>query len=273
MITRNWKMKRVASIIMPLLIMAFYQNTDAQLIRSQTAQAERDTLKAHLKKAQLLARQGNTDEASKIYLNIMEKDPDSKEAVMGWLIANMKKTITGEEDAIKSLGELSGKYPGNTGILFLKAFLELEYNHYEEALRDIDRLIGMQPDSAINYLCKGQVLEAMGKNEEALTELDRATSLAPGDPDNWSNKSGVLSKLGRYDEAIISSTKAIELSPSHPIIIYNRACIYCIKGDKANALADLQKAISINPSFRNYAPKDENFRTLFDDEDFKKLTR
>ncbi len=35
---------------------------------------------------------------------------------------------------------------------------------------------------------------------------------------------------------------------------------------------DLQKAISMNPSFKGNARKDEDFKSLFDDEDFKKLT-
>jgi Flp pilus assembly protein TadD len=64
----------------------------------------------------------------------------------------------------------------------------------------------------------------------------------------------------------------VELAPNEPVNIYNRACIYCLKGDKANALADLAKAISLNPAFRENARKDEDFRSLYNDEDFKKLT-
>ena len=85
-------------------------------------------------------------------------------------------------------------------------------------------------------------------------------------------KAASLAKTGRFDEAIISINKGMELAPDEPANIYNRACIYCLKGDKANALVDLQKAISINPSFKGNARKDEDFKSLYDDEDFKKLT-
>jgi len=64
----------------------------------------------------------------------------------------------------------------------------------------------------------------------------------------------------------------VELAPNQPVNIYNRACIYCLKGDKANALADLEKAISMNPFFKESARKDEDFKSLYDDEDFKKIT-
>ena len=81
-----------------------------------------------------------------------------------------------------------------------------------------------------------------------------------------------LLKLGRYDEAISTYNKAVEIAPEYAVVIYNRGCAYCRKGDKANALADLKKAISLNPQFKASAPKDEDFKSLWDDEEFKKLT-
>lgn len=55
--------------------------------------------------------------------------------------------------------------------------------------------------------------------------------------------------------------------------MYNRACIYSLKGKKANTIADLERAIGMEPSFREYARTDEDFKSLYDDEDFKKLTK
>jgi hypothetical protein len=43
-------------------------------------------------------------------------------------------------------------------------------------------------------------------------------------------------------------------------------------GDKANAIVELEKAIKINPSFKLNAKIDEDFKTLYNDADFKKLT-
>lgn len=66
--------------------------------------------------------------------------------------------------------------------------------------------------------------------------------------------------------------KALELSPNYPELIYNRACIYCLMGDKANAIVELEKAIKLNPSFKLNAKIDEDFKNLYNDADFKKLT-
>jgi tetratricopeptide (TPR) repeat protein len=86
-------------------------------------------------------------------------------------------------------------------------------------------------------------------------------------------KAGALAKLGRFDEALISVNKGIELAPNFFAGIYNRACIFCLKGDKVNALADLKKAIELNPGIKNHAKMDEDFRSMFEDEDFKNLTK
>jgi len=85
-------------------------------------------------------------------------------------------------------------------------------------------------------------------------------------------KAGDLAKLGQYDEAMVSAKKGIELMPGHPVGIYNRACIYSLKGDKDNALTDLKKAIDTMPQLKQHARSDEDFKSLWDDEEFKKIT-
>jgi Flp pilus assembly protein TadD len=222
------KMKR-SIILFILLLVVFY---------SQKSEAQTSTVKEELAKAQTLAKQGNTEEASKIYIGIMANYPDNREAVQSWLMINMKRSPTGEEEAIGQLEGLEKLHPKNTAILFFKAYLQGEYKHYDESLATTEKLITMQPDSATNWGIKGQLLASMNK----------------------------------YEEAISSYNSAIQLDPDQAEYIYNRGCSYCLKGDKANALADLKKAISLSPQIKEWAPKDEDFKSLWDDEDFKKLT-
>jgi tetratricopeptide (TPR) repeat protein len=139
-------------------------------------------------------------------------------------------------------------------------------------LKDIDRLIRMQPDTSVNYILKGQMLYSMEKYEDSFKAFERATSLDPKRPDVWGMKAGSLAKMTKYDDAIVAANKGLDLAPNNPTNIYNRACIYSLKGDKANALTDLAKAISMNPSFKEYARKDEDLKSLYDNEEFKKLT-
>jgi tetratricopeptide (TPR) repeat protein len=221
-------MKRLIFLLIP--IMAF--------VLSYKSEAQTSTVKEELAKAQTLVQQGKTEEASKIYTSLMESHPDNREAVQGWIIANMKRTPTGEEEMIGQLEGLEKLYPKNTAILFFKAYVQGEYKHYDESLATTDKLITMQPDSATNWGVKGQLLASVNK----------------------------------YEEAISSYNRAIQLDPNQAEYIYNRGCAYCLKGDKVNALADLKKAISLSPQIKAWAPKDEDFKSLWDDEDFKKLT-
>ena len=255
-------MKRLIFLLIPII--AF--------VLSYESEAQTSTVKEELAKAQTLAKQGNTEEASKIYTGIMANYPDNKEAVQGWVIANMKRTPTGEEDMIGQLEGLEKLYPKNTAIIFFKAFLQTEFKHYDEALTNIDKLITIQPDTALNWLMKGQILESINKNDEALNAYNKATRLDPKNSDAWQNQAGLLAKTNKLDEAILSYTRAIQLAPGQPVFIYNRGCVYCRKGDYANALADLGKAISMDPQFISYATKDEDFKSLWNNEDFKKLT-
>jgi tetratricopeptide (TPR) repeat protein len=255
-------MKRFIFLLIPIMAFALSYKSEAQT----------SNVKEELTKAQTLAKQGNMSEASKIYTGIMSSYPDNREAVQGWLMINMKRSPTGEEEAIKQLEELEKSYPNNIGILFFKSFIQAEYKHYDEALAGFEKLIILQPDTAVNWVGKGQILSSMNRNEEALKSFEKATSLDPKRFDVWGMQADALLKLGRYNEAISTYNKAVEIAPNYAVIIYNRGCAYCRKGDKVNALADLKKAISINPQLKEYAPKDEDFKSLWDNEDFKKLT-
>lgn len=255
-------MKRLVLFLVP--VVAFFL--------SYRSEGQTPTVKDELAKAQSLAEQGNAIEASKVYTEIMGKYPDNREAVQGWLMINMKRSPTGEEDAIKQLEELEKSYPDNTAILFFKIFIQNEYKHYDDALANVERLITIQPDTALNWLMKGQILESVNKYEEALNAYNKATTLDPKNADSWQNLAGLLAKTNKFEEAILSYNRAIQLAPGQPVFIYNRGCAYCRNGDPANALADLGKAISMNPEFKSYATKDEDFKSLWDNEDFKKLT-
>ena len=229
------------------------------------------TLQDDLKKAQALYQEGKPEEATQIYLGLMEKYPKNREAVQGWLVVNMKRIPTGELEAIKQLEELQLKYPDNTGILFFKTFIQAEYNQIDEALKNTEKLIAVEPEDGVNWLFRGQVLEAAGRNDDALVAYQKSTELAPGNVDSWQNLAGLQAKTGKLEEAISCYSKAIGLAPNQSVFIYNRGCCYCLKGDRANALADLQKATTMNPQLKTHAQTDTDFKSLWEDADFKKI--
>ncbi|HLP73909.1 MAG TPA: tetratricopeptide repeat protein [Bacteroidales bacterium] len=239
---------------------------------SLSSAGQTGSVQEDLTKAQALYKEGKAEEATRIYLDLMGKYPRNREAVQGWLIVNMKRSSTGELDAVKQLEELEKTYPENTGILFYKTFIQAEYDQVDDMLKNSEKLVNVEPQDGLNWLMRGQVLEAVDRNDEALSAYRKSTDLSPENPDSWQIKAGLLSKTGKFDEAISDYDRAIELSPEQPFFIYNRGCCYSLKGNKEKALADLQKAVTIRPDLKAHAIKDADFKSLWDDPDFKKIT-
>jgi tetratricopeptide (TPR) repeat protein len=265
-------MKKLIYLLSFLMAISLSQGTLAQDVPVKIA-AEDDSLQFHLQKAQTLVKQGKKEEASQILTGIMATHPNNKEAVQWWLIANMKRSPTGEADAIPMLDSLSRAYPSNTGILFFKTFIQAEHGMNQEALSNVEKLIKIQPEDADNWIIKGQILQGMDKHQEASVAFAKAIILNPSRTDVYGMEASSLAKTGQFDEALTLMNKGIELAPNAPENYYNRACVYSLKGDKSNALADLKKAFSMNPEFKKYAITDSDLKSLYEDNEFKELTK
>lgn len=141
----------------------------------------------------------------------------------------------------------------------------------EEALKAYDKAIEIKPDYAKAWNNKGVTLGILGRPEEELKAYDKAIEIKPDYADAWCNKGVALGKLGRYPEALKAYEKTIELKPDYAATWYNIACAYSLKGEKENALKSLSKAIKLDAKYKEDAKKDKDFKSLWNDEDFKKI--
>jgi tetratricopeptide (TPR) repeat protein len=95
--------------------------------------------------------------------------------------------------------------------------------------------------------------------------------LDPTNADAWGNKGAALLTLSRYQEALPYFNKSLELNPESAYMWDNRAQTYAFLGEKENALKDLAQAIKLDPKYKERAKKTEAYKSLMEDEDFKKL--
>ncbi len=144
-------------------------------------------------------------------------------------------------------------------------------NEYELALKAYDKAIELKPDYTVAWHNRGFTLGKLGRHEEALKAFDKAIELKPDDARAWNNRGVALGKLGRYEEALEAHDKAIELKPDDARAWYNKACAYYLKGDKENALKNLSKAIALDAKYKEDAKSDDDFKNLWDNEDFKRI--
>jgi predicted Zn-dependent protease len=175
-----------------------------------------DSPASELEKARQLIMQGQKQEANAIFGSLMANEPDNKTAVRYWFMANMKRSPSGEMDAIVQLDSLQKLYPKNTGIMFFKYFIQAEYGKTEEALAGFTKLTEMQPDTAVNYIGKGQMLSVLNRYEEAAAAFEKALTLDTKRFDVWGMEAAVLAKLKKCDEALVAINKGIELNPGYP---------------------------------------------------------
>jgi tetratricopeptide (TPR) repeat protein len=80
-----------------------------------------------------------------------------------------------------------------------------------------------------------------------------------------------LGNLRRYEEAIEKYKEALRLNPRLAEAWYNKACAFSLWGKKKDALENLNKTIKLDAKYKEKAKTDEDFKNLWEDEDFKRL--
>ncbi len=146
-----------------------------------------------------------------------------------------------------------------------------ELGRYEEALKAYDKAIELKLDFAAAWDSRGVALDELGRHDEALEAHDKAIELKPDYARAWYNRGVTLGKRGRHDEALKAIDKAIELKPDYAEAWFHKACTYSLKGNKENALKNLSKAIDLDAKYKEDAKSDDDFKNLWDDEDFKRI--
>lgn len=235
------------------------------------AQENGDSANIYMDRAQNQLQQGNAEEALKSFRRVAELQPENAEAYIGWFRVCMGTEQV--DEALKAIESWIAHNPNDTQAWLYKGFLEAELKRPEEALKAFDTLIRLQPEEASNYVGRGQMLYELGRYEEALEAFNISLSMDSSRNDVMGMKTAVLSRLGRFDEAFLIINGILENAPNDPGSLYNRACLYSLQGDKINALADLERAIRLEAYFKEYARTDEDFKDLYDDEDFINLTK
>ena len=164
-----------------------------------------------LAEALTLHRQGQFDEAERLYNRVLKAQRD-------------------HFDALHLLGMLQHQR-GRSG----------------EAYRLINAALKVDPRSADALSNLALVLHALKRDDEAIASLDKALALAPGHLDALNNRGGILLDLKRPADAIACFEAVLSQQPHHMQARINRGNARAESGEFELALADYDAVLARAP--------------------------
>ena len=151
-----------------------------------------------LVRAKKIAKKGNTEEARKLFTEILEASPNNKEAKNGLLALEQAK------DQLK---------PSKSEIQSLVALYSND--QIEEALDSAATLIKDYPNEPLLYNISGACNKKIDQLNDAVESFEKAVALKPDYTEAQYNLGITLKELGQVDAAIESYEETIAIKPAY----------------------------------------------------------
>jgi len=122
-----------------------------------------------------------------------------------------------------------------------------------ESRDGLDRVVDLRVDDHAEPVVELRRLHAIQQRWDALRQA--SGSYAAGD----------------YERGIGILERALERFPDEPALLYDLACFESLEGERDRALGHLRRAIELDPGYRSAARADDDFATLRDLPEFRRL--
>ncbi|MFH1226705.1 MAG: tetratricopeptide repeat protein [Planctomycetota bacterium] len=216
-------------------------------------------------------KKGDLDGAIADYGRIISLNPESADAYNN---RGATYDIKGESDrAIADFTEVIRINPKSAEAYHNRGAVYERKKDPDRAIADYNEAIKLNPKYAAAYYSRGVAYGRKGQPDRAIADFTEAIRLNPDYANAYYNRGTARLNKGDSDGAIADFAKATALEPDNPSIWYDTACAYARKKNKAEALKNLSQAIKLNGEFKEMAKKDADFKALWEDKDFKKLTQ
>jgi len=172
------------------------------------------------------------EEAISIYDEVLEIVPNNVVALGKKADALAK--LGNSEDALFYYEKVLGMHPFQRdayGTPFFDKILEIDPNHtfalyskstdlfnnesLEEAIQYLDKILEREPNNALALGKKGEVIEMLGNSQEAMVYFEKALKIDPNHVVALGIKGDSFVNLGNSEEALIYYDKIMEISPYH----------------------------------------------------------
>ena len=183
------------------------------------------SINKNLRKAEILMKTGEVEQAQKLYETVLSQYPKNKKAIQGY--QKLKTPPQVEVDRLISLFNSSQ----------LQATISLG--------KTLSRQF---PSAVILYEILGAAHLSLGLVEETIIDYRQVLQLSPKNVDAYNNLGMAFYKQGEFAEAAKNYYKAVELEPSFADAHYNLGNALKQTGDLRQAIESYRLSLTINPN-------------------------
>ena len=187
-----------------LLSQAAEQRGDVKAAENWLAKVDNPqrALEVQVRRASLLARQGQVNEARALIQAVPERTGDDGRAKL-MAEAQMLRDVKRWPEAAEVLTAGSQRFADDTDLIYELAMVEEKLDHLAEMERLLRQVIALKPDHPHAHNALGYSLADRGlRLSEARDLIARALDLSPGDPFITDSLGWVEFRLGHLDEAL-----------------------------------------------------------------------
>ncbi|MFT6389952.1 MAG: tetratricopeptide (TPR) repeat protein [Cellvibrionaceae bacterium] len=224
------------------------KNNDKQaLLYYLTVNAGEDYVKAHIRAARIMAKQGNLQQAQNHFQQLREKSPNDRPELYAGE-AEVLHQLGQTKLAIGVLSQAINELPDDTNLRYNRSSLYEQTNQLDLMENDLRHALNVEPESASTLNALGYFLTSRTKrHQEAYTLIKKAIGLKPNDPAIMDSMGWVLFNLGRNEEAIKYLRKAFELFPEPEVAAHLGEALW-VNGKKQEARVIWNNNLKDNPN-------------------------
>jgi tetratricopeptide (TPR) repeat protein len=190
-----------------------------------------------IKLAKKKAKDGTSNEAKRIYQDILVKFPKNKRAIDG-----MKALADKPVGKASKVQELPQKQQQSLINLYSQGQLK-------QALEQANILLQQFPSSSILHNICGAVYKGLGQLDSSVEAYTKALAIKPDNAEAYNNMGIALKEQGKLEEAIKAYTKAFSIKPDYVDAYYNMGIALKQQGKLEEAIQAYNKALAIKPDY------------------------
>ena len=216
---------------------ASVKNKAKEDIPAQSNILEELKLDQALKVAKNKVKDGLSNEAKKIYHDILKKFPKNKTALDG-IKTLASKTLANTSDMDEPTKEqltsllmlynqqklkqvyneaqiLTKQYTKSLALWNLMGASAAQIGKFDEAVHAFQEALSIKPDDAQAHYNMGNALNDQGKLEKAIEAFKKALSIKPDYAEAYNNLGNALKEQGKLEKAIEAYNKALSIKPDY----------------------------------------------------------